>query len=567
MKVNYTKWINSSFLEENEKEIILNLSEVEKNECFSKYLEFGTGGMRGIMGLGTNRMNKYIIRKATQGLSNYLIKTCGEIGKNKGVVISFDCRNNSSDFALETALVLCANGIKTYLFSSLRSTPELSFAVRELKCQAGVMITASHNPKEYNGYKVYWEDGGQLVEPQATGIVSEVNNVDEFSDVKLISKGKAIESGLLNILNDELDEKYLSHVKNESILNISKKDFKLVYSPLHGTGGRPIKKLLSDLGYSVFIPKEQEFPDGNFPTCSYANPEEKNVFDLSIKLADEVGAEICIANDPDADRTGMMVKHKGEWIYLNGNQIGILLLDYILKNSKNIPKNSAIVSTIVSTPMLDFIAKDNNLKIFRTLTGFKYIGEKIKEFEEEKYNNSFLFGMEESIGYLKGTYVRDKDGIVGAMLLAEMSCYYKNKNISLIEVLEELYNKYGWYSEITYPVKKEGIQGSEDIKNMMKNLREKDLKVLLNKKINIVRDYKLQIEKDCGNNSQSKLDLPVSNVIQYILEDGTYITVRPSGTEPKIKYYIYTKGNSKEEADKKLDLILNEFKEYMESLK
>ena len=567
MQTNYTKWINSSFLEENEKEIIFNLSETEKNEYFSGYLEFGTGGMRGIMGLGTNRMNKYIIRKVTQGLANYLIKTCGEVGKDKGVVISFDCRNNSSDFAMETALVLCANGIKAYLFSSLRSTPELSFAVRELKCQAGVMITASHNPKEYNGYKVYWEDGGQLVEPQASGIVSEVNNVDEFLDVKIISKEEAISSGLLNILNDELDEKYLSHVKNESVLNIPKNNFKLVYSPLHGTGGRPVKKLLNDLGYSVFIPKEQEFPDGNFPTCSYANPEEKNVFDLSIKLADEVGAEVCIANDPDADRIGMMVKYKGKWSYLNGNQIGILLLDYIIKNSKNIPKNSAIVSTIVSTPMLDFIAEDNNLKIFRTLTGFKYIGEKIREFEEEKYNYSFLFGMEESIGYLKGTYVRDKDGVVGAMLLSEMACYYKSKNISLIEVLEDLYNKYGWYSEITYPVKKEGIQGSEDIKNMMKNLREKDLKVLLNKKINIVRDYKLQIEKDYTNNSQSKLDLPVSNVIQYILEDGTYITVRPSGTEPKIKYYIYTKGNSKEEADRKLDLILNEFKEYMESLK
>ena len=567
MQINYTKWVNSAFLEEDEKEIILRLSKAEKNECFSGYLEFGTGGMRGIMGVGTNRMNKYIIRKATQGLANYLIKTCGEIGKNKGVVISFDCRNNSFDFALETALVLCANGIKTYLFSSLRSTPELSFAVRELKCQAGVMITASHNPKEYNGYKVYWDDGGQLVEPQASGIVSEVNDVDEFLDIKIISKKEAINSGLLNILNDELDEKYLSHVKNESVLNVSKKNFKLVYSPLHGTGGRPVKKLLSDLGYSVFTPKEQEFPDGNFPTCSYANPEEKNVFDLSIKLANEVGAEVCIANDPDADRTGMMVKHKGEWIYLNGNQIGILLLDYILKNSKNIPKNSAIVSTIVSTPMLDFIAEDNNLKIFRTLTGFKYIGEKIREFEEGKYNNSFLFGMEESIGYLKGTYVRDKDGIVGAMLLSEMACYYKNKNISLIEVLEDLYNKYGWYSEITCPVKKEGIQGSEDIKNMMKNLREKDLKVLLNKKINVIRDYKLQIEKDYINNSQSKLDLPVSNVIQYILEDGTYITVRPSGTEPKIKYYIYTKANSKQEADEKLDLVLNEFKEYMKSLK
>ena len=429
------------------------------------------------------------------------------------------------------------------------------------------MITASHNPKNDNGYKIYWEDGGQLVEPQASGIVSEVNNVDEFSDVKLTSKEKAIESGLLNILNDELDEKYISAVKNESILNPSKQDFKLVYSPLHGTGGRPIKKILGDLGYSIFIPKEQELPDGNFPTCSYANPEEKSVFDLSIKLADEVGAEVCITNDPDADRTGMMVKYNNEWIYLNGNQIGILLLDYILKYSKDIPENAVIMSTIVTTPMIDLIAKDKNLKVMRTLTGFKYIGEKIREFEEGKYNNNFLFGMEESIGYLKGTYVRDKDGVVGAMLLSEMAYYYKSINKSLIEVLEELYNKYGWYSEITYPVKKEGIQGSEDIKNMMKNLREKDLKVLLNKKINIVRDYKLQVEKDYVNNFESKLDLPISNVIQYILEDGTYITVRPSGTEPKIKYYIYTKGNSKEEADKKLDLVLNEFKEYMESLK
>ena len=568
MQNNYTKWLNSSFLKENKKETVLNLSENEIKEKFSKYLEFGTGGMRGIMGIGTNRMNKYIIRKATQGLSYYLIKTCGEAGKSKGVVVSYDCRNNSSDFALETALVLCANGIKTYLFSSLRSTPELSFAVRELKCQGGVMITASHNPKEYNGYKVYWEDGGQLVEPQASGIVSEVNNTDEFEDVKYISKEKAIELGLLNILNDELDEKYLSYVKNESILkDIPKDNFKLVYSPLHGTGGRPVKKLLEDLGYkNVYIPEEQFEPNGNFPTCSYANPEEKNVFELSLRLADEKGAEVCIANDPDADRTGMMVKYNKEWIYLNGNQIGILILDYILKYSKNISENSAVISTIVTTPMLDLIAQEYNLKVFRTLTGFKYIGEKIREFEEGKYKNSFLFGMEESIGYLKGTYVRDKDGILGTMLLAEMACYYKSINKSVMEVLEEIYNKYGWYSEITYHVKKEGLQGSEDIKNMMKEPREKNPKVLLNKKVNIVRDYKLQIEKNYISNIENRLDLPVSNVIQYILEDGTYITVRPSGTEPKIKYYIYTKGSSKKEADEKLELTLNKFKEYMESL-
>ena len=563
------KWLNTSLLDKREKEIISNLSELEKNEYFSEYLKFGTGGMRGTMGIGTNRMNKYIIRKATQGLANYLIKVHGEKGKNKGVVISYDCRNNSLNFALETALVLCANKIKVYLFSSLRSTPELSFAVRELKCQAGVMITASHNPKDDNGYKIYWEDGGQLVEPQASGIVLEVKSVDEFDDVKIISKEEALKLGFLNIIDDELDEKYISSVEKESIKNnILKENFKLVYSPLHGTGGRPVKKIFNDLGYkNIFVPREQELPNGNFTTCSYANPEEENVFNLSIKLADEVGAKICIANDPDADRVGMMVKYKDKWIYLNGNQIGILLLDYILKYSKDIPKNSVIISTIVTTPMIDLIANDKNLNIIRTLTGFKYIGEKIKEFEEEKYNNNFLFGMEESIGYLKGTYVRDKDGILGAMLLAEMTCYYESINKSVIEILEEIYDKYGWYSEITYHIKKEGIKGSEEIKNMMKNLREKDLKVLLNKKINIVRDYKLQIEKNYVNNSEIKLNLPISNVIQYILEDGIYITVRPSGTEPKIKYYIYTKGNSKQEADRKLDLVLNKFKEYMESLK
>lgn len=565
----YKKCLNSRYINKYEKTEIRELTKEEQKESFHKYLEFGTGGMRGIMGMGTNRMNIYMIRKATQGLSNYLIKLSGVIGKNKGVIIAYDCRINSYEFALNSALVLCANGIKTYLFSSLRSTPELSFAVRELGCHAGIMITASHNPKEYNGYKVYWEDGGQLVEPQASGIIEEVNKTDEFEDVKLITQEEAENLGLLNILNDELDSKYLENVKKESILKDlpNKENFKLVYSPLHGTGGRPVKRLLNELGYkNVYIVEAQEKPDGEFPTCSYANPEEKNVFDLSIKLADEIGVKVCLSNDPDADRTGMMVKENNEWIYLNGNQIGMLLLKYILDNKKDIPKNGAVVTTIVSTPILDKIAKERNLKVFRTLTGFKYIGEKIREFEEGKYDNSFVFGMEESIGYLKGTYVRDKDGILGVMLLTEMAAYFESIGTSPVKELEKLYDRYGWYSEITYPVKREGIQGTEEIKRMMEELRKRDLKVLLNKKINIVRDYKLKKEKNYLNDSESELFLPESDVVQYILEDETYITVRPSGTEPKIKYYIYTKGKSKRESDEKLENILNNLKEYMESL-
>lgn len=534
----------------------LTLSFQQNEDNFSKYLEFGTGGMRGLMGIGTNRMNEYMIGKATQGLANYLIKTNGEIGKYKGVVIGYDSRINSVEFAKRTALVLCANGIKTYLFDSIKSTPELSFAVRELKCQAGIMITASHNPKEYNGYKVYWEDGGQLVEPQASGIIEEVNKTDEFDDVKVITKKEALVSGLLTILSDDLDSKYLESVKKEAILKNLPKDIKIVYSPLHGTGGRPVKRLLEELGYiNIYVVDEQFEPNGEFPTCHYANPEEKSVFDLAIKLADEKGANICIANDPDADRTGMMVKEDGEWVYFNGNQIGALLLSYILKNSKEIKSNSAVVSTIVTTPMLDLLAKDYNLKVFRTLTGFKYIGEKIREFEEGKYDNFFLFGMEESIGYLKGEYVRDKDGILGVMLIVEMCSYFESIGTNPLKELNKLYDKYGWYSEITYPVTRVGEKGQEEISTMMSELRKQDSKEFLGEKVVTRYDYKYD-----------ELGLPKSNVIQYILEDGSYITIRPSGTEPKIKYYIYTKDISKEKADKKLQDLLEKLKEYMESL-
>ncbi|RHF73883.1 phospho-sugar mutase [Fusobacterium mortiferum] len=534
----------------------LNISIQKEEDNFSKYLEFGTGGMRGIMGIGTNRMNKYMIGKATQGLANYLIKTTGEVGKTKGVVIGYDSRINSVEFAERTALVLCANGIKTYLFDSIKSTPELSFAVRELKCQAGVMITASHNPKEYNGYKVYWEDGGQLVEPQASGIIEEVNNADEFDDVRIITREEALTNGLLTILLDELDIKYLESVKKESILNNLPKDIKIVYSPLHGTGGRPVKSLLEELGYTnIYVVDEQFEPNGEFPTCHYANPEDESAFKLSVELANKKEINICVANDPDTDRAGMMVKEDGEWVYFNGNQIGALLLSYILEHSKEIKKNSAVISTIVTTPMLDLLARDYNLKVFRTLTGFKYIGEKIREFEEGKYDNSFLFGMEESIGYLKGDYVRDKDGILGVMLIVEMCSYFESIGTTPLKELNKLYDKYGWYSEITYPVTRAGEKGQEEISTMMSELRKQDSKEFLGEKVVTRYDYKYD-----------ELGLPKSNVIQYILEDGSYITIRPSGTEPKIKYYIYTKDISKEKADKKLQDLLEKLKEYMESL-
>lgn len=534
----------------------LNISIQKEEDNFSKYLEFGTGGMRGIMGIGTNRMNKYMIGKATQGLANYLIKTTGEVGKTKGVVIGYDSRINSVEFAERTALVLCANGIKTYLFDSIKSTPELSFAVRELKCQAGVMITASHNPKEYNGYKVYWEDGGQLVEPQASGIIEEVNNADEFDDVRIITREEALTNGLLTILLDELDIKYLESVKKESILNNLPKDIKIVYSPLHGTGGRPVKRLLEELEYTnIYVVDGQFEPNGEFPTCHYANPEDESAFKLSVELANKKEINICVANDPDTDRAGMMVKEDGEWVYFNGNQIGALLLSYILEHSKEIKKNSAVISTIVTTPMLDLLARDYNLKIFRTLTGFKYIGEKIREFEEGKYDNTFLFGMEESIGYLKGDYVRDKDGILGVMLIVEMCSYFESIGTTPLKELNKLYDKYGWYSEITYPVTRVGEKGQEEISTMMSELRKKDSKEFLEEKVVTRYDYKYD-----------ELGLPKSNVIQYILEDGSYITIRPSGTEPKIKYYIYTKDISKEKADKKLQNLLEKLKEYMESL-
>ena len=550
----YKKWLNSDVLTQEEKEELRSIENNEKEieSRFYQNLSFGTAGMRGVRGIGKNRMNKYNIRKATQGLANYIIEHTGEVGKNKGVAIAYDSRLDSVENAENTAMTLAGNGIKSYLFDSVHSTPELSFATRELKAQAGVMITASHNPKEYNGYKVYWEDGAQIVDPQAKGIVSSVEAVDIFNGIKLMSKEEAIEKGLLVYVGKDLDDKYTEEVKKNAINpNVeNKENLKIVYSPLHGVAARPVERVLKEMGYSNVHPvKEQEEPNGNFPTCDYANPEDTSVFKLSTELADKIGADICIANDPDGDRVGIAIRNnEGEWFYPNGNQIGILFAEYILMNKKNIPENGTMITTIVSTPLLDTIVKKNNKKSFRTLTGFKYIGEKIRQFENKELDGTFLFGFEEAIGYLVGTHVRDKDAVVASMIMAEMATHYKNNNSTLYKELIKIYEKYGWRLENTIPITKKGKDGLEEISKIMKSLREHKHTEIAGIKVNGIGT------------------LPKADVIQFILEDETYLTVRPSGTEPKIKFYISVVDNNKEVAERKLQNMEKEFLSYVESL-
>ncbi|MBC2856512.1 MAG: phospho-sugar mutase [Cetobacterium sp.] len=572
IKENYSKWLNSNYIDLKDREELKSVEKDEKEieDRFYTNLSFGTGGMRGVRGIGTNRINKYVIRKATQGLSNYIMLKAGEEGKKKGVAIAYDCRIGSVEFALNAALVLAGNGIKAYLFEGLRSTPELSFAVRELGAQAGIVVTASHNPKEYNGYKVYWNDGAQIIEPQASGIVQAVNEVENFDDIKIMSEKEAKEKGLLVMIGKEIDDRFISEVEKQVIKKEipGKSEFKIVYSPLHGTGRVPVQRVLKEMGFdSVYTVASQEMPDGNFPTCSYANPEDPAVFKLGIELADEVGATICMANDPDADRIGIAVKDKeGKWNYPNGNQVGLLLMNYILENKKDIPKNGAIISTIVSTPMLDVIAASKGVKIFRTLTGFKYIGEKIREFEEGKLDGTYLFGFEESYGYLIGTHARDKDAIVSTLLIAEMAAYYNSIGTSIPEELEKLYDKYGWYKEGIIAVTKKGKAGVEEINKIMNSLRDGNYKEIIGKKIKTIKDFKLSKELDIETGETKTIDLPSSDVIQFIFEDGTYITARPSGTEPKIKYYFCIIGKNSDEAEIKITNTMTEFEKFVDSL-
>lgn len=557
----YKKWLDSNMLSASEKEELKSIANNEK-EIESRFytdLSFGTAGMRGVRGIGRNRMNKYNIRKATQGLANYIIKETGEVGKKKGVAIAYDSRLDSVENAINTAMTLAGNGIKVYLFDGVRSTPELSFAVRELKAQAGIMITASHNPKEYNGYKVYWEDGAQIVDPQATGIVSSVEAVDIFNGIKLMEEKEAIDKGLLVYVAEKLDDRYIEEVKKNAINpNVENKDkVKFVYSPLHGVAARPVERVLKEMGYTNVYPvKEQEKPDGNFPTCDYANPEDTTVFKLSTELADKVGAKICIANDPDGDRMGLAVlDNDGKWFFPNGNQIGILFAEYILNHKKNIPENGTMITTIVSTPLLDTIVKKNGKKALRVLTGFKYIGEKIRQFENKELDGTFLFGFEEAIGYLVGTHVRDKDAVVASMIIAEMATTFENNGSSIYNEIIKIYEKYGWRLETTVPITKKGKDGLEEIQKIMKSMRAKTHTEIAGIKVKEYRDYQKGID-----------NLPKADVIQMVLEDETYLTVRPSGTEPKIKFYISVVDSDKKVAEEKLARIEKEFIKYAENL-
>lgn len=561
-KENYKSWCESSVFDEETKKELLEIKNNEKEieDRFYKELEFGTAGLRGIMGAGLNRMNKYTVGKATQGLANFIKSKNGE---KRGVAISYDSRNNSKEFSEIAALCLSANGIKAYVFDRLSPVPELSFAVRKLNCIAGIMITASHNPPKYNGYKVYGEDGAQIVSPIDKEVMQEVKNIKDFGEVKQISKEEAIKENLYNVIGEKIHTLYIEEVK-ELLLNketIRKQEnLSIVYTPLHGTGNIPVQRILKEIGFkNVHIVKEQEMPDGNFPTVDYPNPEDKKAFKLALKLAEKVDAEIVLATDPDADRLGVFVKNENEYIPLTGNMSAILILEYILsqKSERNmLPKNSIVVKSIVSSTMVKPIVDFYNVKLEEVLTGFKYIGEKIKKYEENKDYN-FTFGYEESYGCLAGTYARDKDGIAAVALLCEAAAYYKENGISLWEQMQNIYKKYGFYKEGVKQITLEGIDGADKIKNIMSNLRENAPKKFVNFQVEKIRDYENQTILDLKTNKIERIDMPKSNVLYYELSNDAWLAVRPSGTEPKIKYYIGVKGNTQEKADKMLEELEN----------
>lgn len=574
-KQRYLQWLNDDYFDAETKAELKAIENDDKEiqERFYKDLEFGTGGLRGIIGAGTNRMNKYTVSKATQGLANYILKQ-GEEGKKMGVAISYDSRHMSPEFAEQAALVLNGNGIKAYVFDELRPTPELSFAVRHLGCIAGIMVTASHNPPEYNGYKAYWSDGGQVPYPRDEEIITEVNKIESYSQVKTANKQEAQANGLFNIIGKEIDDEFVKNVKSQSInADIIKQvadTFKIVYTPLHGTGNKPVRRVLNEVGFkNVYVVPEQEKPDPEFSTVSYPNPEDPKAFTLAMELAKQKEADIIVGTDPDADRVGAVVKdNNGEYIILTGNMTGVLLTDYILTQRKEkgtLPKNGAIVSTIVSTNMTKAIAKHFNVDMYEVLTGFKYIGEKIKEFEQTG-SNSFIFGFEESYGCLSGTYARDKDAVVATMLICEMAAFYKTKGMSLYEGLQEVYKKYGYYKETVKSITLKGIEGVQKIKYIMESLRKDSPSEISAIKVTEVRDYKASVTKNILTGKEEKITLPVSDVLYYVLEDESWFCIRPSGTEPKIKVYLGVKADTSEQADSKLEKVSNGLMDIIDKL-
>ena len=558
----YKKWMESTFIDEETKK---ELKEIENNEKeiedrFYKNLEFGTAGLRGIIGAGTNRMNKYTVSKATQGLANFIIK---EKGQARGVAIAYDSRNMSKEFSEIAANCLNANGIKAYVFEELRPVPELSYAVRRLGCIAGIMITASHNPAQYNGYKVYWADGAQIVAPKDKQIIEEVNNVQNYEDAKRMEKNLAIKLGLYNVIGKEIDNSYIEELKKLSINpNIirEQEDLKIVYTPLHGTGNIPVQRILKEIGLkNVFVVLEQEKPDGNFPTVEFPNPEDKKAFKMALELAKKENAEIVLATDPDADRLGIYAKNNktGNYMPFTGNMSAMLIAEYMFSQKKEkgiLPINGALITTIVSTNLAKAIARNYNLKLFEVLTGFKFIGEKIKQFEETK-QYSYEFGFEESYGCLVGTHSRDKDAIVAIMMLCEAAAFYKSQGISLWEQMINIYEKYGYYMEDAKSIILEGAEGSLKIKEILNNLRKNPLEKIGNYKVLEFRDYKEEIIKNMVTEEISKTDLPNSNVLYYELEGDSWCCVRPSGTEPKIKLYFGVKEETMQKAQEELEKI------------
>lgn len=553
-KKTYEMWLNDTYFDEEFRNELASIKsdENEITDRFFKYLEFGTGGMRGKIGAGTNRINKYIIRKATQGFANYInIKYTGE----KSIAIAYDSRFKSEEFALESALVMAANGIKAYLYKELRTTPELSFAVRDLKAVGGIVVTASHNPPEYNGYKIYDHHGGQLIPEDADMVIDEVEKIVDFEKIKYISEKEALDKGLLEYISDDMDTKYIETIKN----TLGKKDLiaeygdklGIVYTPLHGTGGRPVTRLFDELGIKNYhTVEEQMVPDHNFTTVKSPNPEELSAFNLAIEKAKSVDGELLLATDPDSDRVGIVVKNSsGEYVALNGNQTGALLVNYLLETYE-VPKNGAIVSTIVSSGIGEVLSKAHGVEFIATLTGFKFIGEQMNHFEANG-DHEFIIGYEESYGYLRGTHVRDKDAVVSVGLIVEMASYYKKKGISILEELDKIYEKYGFYQEDLVSIKLDGKDGMEQIASILKKFRESGLQEVAGVKVDKFIDYKFH-----------ETSLPKSDVLKYVLEDGSWFAIRPSGTEPKIKFYFSIVSDDKAKLPLKLEAIKEEVLSY-----
>lgn len=558
-KDKYFSWLNSHYIDDDMKEELRNIfDEKEIEDRFYQELEFGTGGLRGIIGAGSNRMNIYTVGKATQGLADYLKEKYRE---NISVAIAYDSRIMSEEFAKTAGEVLAANNIKVNIFKSLHPTPMLSYSTIHLECNAGICVTASHNPKEYNGYKVYGQDGGQITDECAENILKHIKAVENFNEIKKIKFQRGIENGLISYIGDEVDEAYYNKVKDlvirKQMVKDYAKDLKIIYTPIHGTGNIPVRRVLKELGYeNIFVVKEQELPDGNFPTAPYPNPEIHQVFNIALKMAEEINPDIIFGTDPDCDRIGVVVKdNKGIYRVLTGNQMGALLTYYILmsmKENNSIPKNGVVIKTIVTTDMAGKIGEDFNINILEVLTGFKYIGEKIKEFKQNK-KNKYIFGFEESYGYLMGDFVRDKDAVIASTIICEMALYYKKQGLTLYDALINLYDKYGYFKEELISMELKGLEGKEKIDKMMHYFRHSITSSLNGHKIIRKIDYKLGTEKYMENMLEKSVELPKSNVIKFIFEDNSWFVVRPSGTEPKIKIYFSVVGSSSEDSENKMN--------------